>query len=393
MFKFNTIIKLSRRMAKSLLKEELPASLKKTKLFDESDKAHILKCLTDESIIKQRLDLANTIDVNADWEPVKNRIGKPNKRGYWGYVAAASVIGILSIVYLSRKISIDGRSESKQAIAYNIQAGTDKAILTLGDGSVVMLEKGSVFQTPNAKSNGEDIVYLPAHKTGKIQKQNPSEITYNYLTVPRGGQFHIVLSDGTEVWMNSESQLKYPVNFPEGKMRVVELVYGEAYFDVSPSTWHKGACFKVLNDKQEVQVLGTEFNIKAYKEETNIYTTLVEGKVEVSFDGKKQNLVPNQQSNFNLNTHSLLVSKIDIYNEISWKEGVFSFENKPLKEIMKVLSRWYDMEVLFGNKNIENVEFIGVLSKSQKINEILDIIKNFGIISSYEIKDKTILLN
>ena len=174
--------------------------------------------------------------------------------------------------------------------------------------------------------------------------------------------------------------------------REVELVYGEAYFDVSPSTKHKGSTFKVFQNKQEVQVLGTEFNIKAYKDEGNIYTTLVEGKVIISIDDRKQNLEANQQSSFSLNTNNILVKTVDVYNETSWKEGVFSFENQSLKEILKVLSRWYDIEVVFKNKTIEKEEFIGVLVMDQNLEEILSNIKNFGIIKDFKIEGKKVTL-
>lgn len=266
-----------------------------------------------------------------------------------------------------------------------IEPGNDKATLTMGDGSQIALEKGASFQTQNANSNGEKIVYTDS-------KQNTDEVVYNYLTVPRGGQFFIKLSDGTQVWLNSESQLKYPVNFIEGKSRKVELVYGEAYFDVSPSSEHNGADFKVYQDKQEIQVLGTEFNIKAYKDENHIYTTLVEGKVVIGTGNKKQHLIPNQQSNFNPDTGTIEVAKVDVYNVISWKEGVFSFEEASLKEIMKVLSRWYDIEIIFENKNIENKEFIGLLRKDQNIEKIISAIKDFGIIKDFEFKDKSLFI-
>ena len=106
------------------------------------------------------------------------------------------------------------------------------------------------------------------------------------------------MSDGTQVWLNSESQLKYPVNFIKGQTRQVELVYGEAYFDVSPSVEHNGAKFKVFNQSQEVEVLGTEFNVKAYKDETNIYTTLVEGRVVIDNGALKQSLLPKSTVKF-----------------------------------------------------------------------------------------------
>ena len=301
------------------------------------------------------------------------------------YTAAAVVIGILTTTYLFKDNILNTPIETTPIIVNTIEPGTDKATLTLEDGSRIALEKGSKVQTENANSNGEEIIY----EAGERVK---TEIAYNYLTIPRGGQFFVKLSDGTQVWLNSESQLKYPVSFVEGEPRIVELVYGEAYFDVSPSTEHKGSKFKVFNQSQEIEVIGTEFNIKAYKDESNIYTTLVEGKVLVNYENRKQNLTPNEQSSLDVNNKIFLVKKVDVYNEISWKEGVFSFESKPLKEIMKVLSRWYDIEVVFENKSLENIRFFGVLGKDQKIEEILETIKKFKIIEEYEIEDKTIIL-
>jgi len=296
---------------------------------------------------------------------------------------AASIIILLGVSFT--QFIGDNNIQEDVLIPTNIQVGSSKATLTLEDGSQIILEEGKAFKTQNARSNGNEIVYVEDRNRRK-------EVTYNYLTIPRGGEFFIKLADGTQVWLNSESQLKYPTTFIEGKTRQVELVYGEAYFDVSPSTEHKGSRFKVINKSQEVNVLGTEFNIKAYRDEANIYTTLVEGKVAVSIDNNKQNLIPNEQLNYSLKSKTFSVKKVDVYNEISWKEGVFSFEEKPLKEIMKVLSRWYDMDVVFENKSLENIKFFGVLDKKQKIVEIMETIKKFKIIESYDIKENVILL-
>tara|TARA_R110002126_G_scaffold291794_2_gene458716 strand:- start:7625 stop:8776 length:1152 start_codon:yes stop_codon:yes gene_type:complete len=296
---------------------------------------------------------------------------------------AASIIILLGVSFT--QFIGDNNIQEDVLIPTNIQVGSSKATLTLEDGSQIVLEEGKAFKTQNARSNGNEIVYVEDISRKK-------EITYNYLTIPRGGEFFIKLADGTQVWLNSESQLKYPTTFIEGKTRQVELVYGEAYFDVSPSTEHKGSRFKVINKSQEVNVLGTEFNIKAYRDEANIYTTLVEGKVAVSIENNKQNLIPNEQLNYSLKSKTFSVKKVDVYNEISWKEGVFSFEEKPLKEIMKVLSRWYDMEVVFENKSLENIKFFGVLDKNQKIVEIMETIKKFKIIESYDIKENVIVL-
>ena len=261
---------------------------------------------------------------------------------------------------------------------------TDQTILTLEDGSQVALVKGASFQTKNAKATGEEIIY-------QAGKDNTVELVYNYLTIPRGAQFSLHLPDGTQVWLNSDTQLKYPIQFRDGESRKVELVYGEAYFDVSPSSDHKGDDFKVLHNKQEVQVVGTQFNIKAYKEEANVYTTLVEGKVNVNFKNMQQKLTPNQQATYNIETGALQITDVEVYNIIAWKEGIFSFENMPLKEIMAVLARWYDIEVVFKNKELETIQFVGVLDMQQNIEEILSILKSTSI-NNYEIKNRTILL-
>lgn len=314
----------------------------------------------------------------------KKRVHKLKIYATLKYAAAAVIV--FGLGYLFKQGSFNSPKETTPVIVNNqIEPGTDKATLTLGDGSQIVLEKGVSFQTQNANSNGEEIIY-------EVAESNSSEVTYNYLTIPRGGQFHIVLSDGTEVWLNSESQLKYPVSFIDGETRQVELVYGEAYFDVSPSTNHKGSNFKVFNQTQEIEVLGTEFNIKAYKGEPNIYTTLVEGKVLVKSFIQNQELKPNQQSTLNLEKSIMSAMEVNVYNEISWKDGVFSFRRKPLEDIMKVLSRWYDIDVEFVNPELKNVGFNGVLGKDQNIEDILKTIKSFGVIKDYEIKNKTVML-
>ncbi|WMI66767.1 FecR domain-containing protein [Aestuariibaculum sp. YM273] len=380
---FNKIFKLSKKTAKSLLNNKPPKKLLKTELFSEEDKAYILNELTNKEAIERRESLAKKINTEADWQLVKNEITRPVIKLNRYYAAAAVLVACLAVGYLIKQnyTAVD----APQIIVNNIEVGSDKATLTLEDGSQVELGEGTSFESENANSDGENLIY---------KKPNPqnSQIAYNYLTIPRGGQFYVELSDGTKVWLNSESQLKYPVSFIEGDTRKVELIYGEAYFDVSPSTENKGSKFKVYNNDQEIKVLGTEFNVKAYKEEFNIYTTLVEGKVEVSINDKKEVLKPSQQANLDLQTNMFKVYEIDVYNEISWREGIFSFENKNLKEIMTVLSRWYDTDVIFENKSIEKEEFIGVLGKDQDIVEILKTIQNFGIISDYQINDKTIIL-
>lgn len=324
------------------------------------------------------------IDVEKAWHDLSLKLSERKKKySYMKYAVAASIVVLISLSTVIYKNSY--QSSEQIIVSSGISVGTDKATLTLEDGSVIVLEKGNVYNTQNASSNGEEITY-------KKREHKSTELVYNFITVPIGGQYHIVLSDGTEVWLNSDSQIKYPVNFVEGETRRVELVYGEAYFDVSSSIEHKGSNFTVFNKSQVIEVLGTEFNIKAYKDEEHIYTTLVEGEVSVSIGNLNQILEPSQQLVLNIRDNSMSVEKVNVYNQISWKDGVFSFRRMPLIEIMTVLSRWYDIEVIFGDRDLEKAGFNGVLGKDQKIEEIIEAIKSFGIIKDYEIINKTVIL-
>lgn len=304
------------------------------------------------------------------------------KKSFFKYAAVILLFLSAGYLYLDK---INPFNNTPIIVNNNIEIGTDKATLTLGDGTNITLEKGLQYISQNIESNGEKIIY-------KSSKKTKPEIAYNYLTIPRGGQYHLYLSDGTQVWLNSESKLKYPTLFIDGEIRNVELVYGEAYFDVSPSTKHNGAKFKVLTKTQDVEVLGTEFNIKAYNNENTIYTTLVEGKVAVSNGNVSKILKPEQQSIINQSNSGIAVNSVDIFTETSWKRGVFSFKGKPLKEIFKVLSRWYDFDFIIENKNLNAITFKGVLGRNQNIEEVMSAIKNSSIINNYEIHDKTITI-
>ncbi|WP_163514742.1 FecR family protein [Gelidibacter japonicus] len=309
-------------------------------------------------------------------------------KSYLAYAIAASVVVFLAIGVFNQFDKVETETQSKIVSEESIKIGTDKAILTLEDGTSIALEKGKNYDDDNIRSDGERVIYQ-----GDEQENVESKITYNYLTIPRGGQFFVKLSDGTQVWLNSETQLKYPVSFIKGQPRNVELVYGEAYFDVSPSKLHNGATFSVTSKGQHVEVLGTEFNVKAYQDEDLTYTTLVEGMVMVATENQEGlKLKPGQQVVLNEMENTLVVSSVDVYGETSWRNGMFSFKNLALKDIMTVLSRWYDVDVAFKDKEAENIKFNGVLSKHQDLEKILTTIQNTGFINQFEIENKKVTI-
>jgi len=312
--------------------------------------------------------------------PVK----KNHFKNYFLYAAAATIaiIVAVSFFYTYEKSTTNTSISETETIL----TGSDKATLTLGDGTQIALEKNESFKDNHAESNGEKIVY------NRNANNETAAIKYNSLTIPRGGQFYVELADGTKVWLNSESKIKYPIAFTEGKTRTVELVYGEAYFDVSPSTEHKGGSFQVTSKGQDIEVLGTQFNVKAYQDEKATYTTLVEGKIALQANDEKVILKPEQQAITVQGNETIAINTVEVYNEISWKDGIFSFKGKPLEEIMKVISRWYDVDVVFENEQLSTMTFKGVLSKDQRIEDILSAIKSASVINDYEIKENTVIL-
>lgn len=308
------------------------------------------------------------------------------KRKVFKYGVAASLLILVSIMFfVKRNTELNNDIEAPVIVNNDIEIGTDKATLTLEDGTTIALEKGQQYITDNLRSDGEALIY-------KNQTSENSKILYNYLTIPRGGQFHVVLSDGTEVWLNSASQIKYPKLFKAGEARQVELVYGEAYFDVSPSKKHQGSTFEVISKGQKIEVLGTKFNVKAYQDELFTYTTLVEGKVSLNTLKNKTVLKPKDQHVLHIITNKVTINQVDVYYETAWIKGLFAFKNKSLKDIMTVLSRWYDIDVVFEDKKLETIEFKGVISKNQNIEEILLLIKNIHFINAYEINKNTIII-
>lgn len=275
----------------------------------------------------------------------------------------------------------------KSSSIKDIVPGNDKAVLTLGDGSNVALENDSELNSDKFTSNGKTLKYK-----NDSALRGAQEIAFHTLTIPRGGQFKVELSDGSIVWLNSETQIVYPTEFGENKPRSIELNYGEIYLDVSSAENHDGLSFIVENRYQTIEVLGTEFNVKAYSDGQNIKTTLVEGKVKLKASDKNHILLPNQQFNMDKDKGTYTITTVDVYDEIAWKNGIFSFKDESLEEIIKVLSRWYDFDVEYRGDIDTNEMFVGVMRKNQDLTTILENFKNLGIIKSYKIEKNGLVL-
>ncbi|MEX0312534.1 MAG: FecR family protein [Allomuricauda sp.] len=325
------------------------------------------------------------IDIKKGWESIHSKMNSPKGASrYWKYAAAAVILALLSLPFLISEQEEPIAQPTINVVDNVIEIGSDKATLTLEDGTKVPLEQGKAYNTQTVSSNGKELVY----KSGANEAET---IKYNTLTIPRGGQFYLVLSDGTKVWLNSDSELRYPVTFAHNKPRKVELLYGEAYFEVSPSTQNNGTHFLVGTQGQEVDVLGTEFNVRAFKEDSFIETTLVNGKVAIRNGETTSNLTPGYQSKINKVSREINIAKADVRNVISWKNGLFSFKNMPLRSIMTVLSRWYDVDVEIVNRQAAEVTFNGVFNRNQELDNILLIIQNTNE-AKLTTKGKTIMV-
>lgn len=313
-------------------------------------------------------------DVRNAKKLIEARIKKAKRRKkvivFQRFAAAASILIIISLSIFKSNYFFEGNKEIIES-KNKIETGASRAILTLENGNQISLEKDKKYQTEKVNGDGKELLYTQA----KEADSEPENIKYNYLKIPRGGEYSLVLSDGTKIRLNSDSKLKYPTRFISGKARNVELIYGEAYFEVSPSTKHNGATFNVFSKGQNVNVLGTKFNVRAYNEDDVVTTILVEGKVMVQKGNVKKTLKPNQQSKINQESDLIIIYEVDVSKEISWVNGLFTFEEESLDEMMIVLARWYAAEIIFEDVNQKQLVFTGVLERTKSIEDILKIIK------------------
>jgi transmembrane sensor len=265
----------------------------------------------------------------------------------------------------------------------DLTPGGNKAILTLSNGQSIVLN-GAKNGTL-AKQGNTDINKLSG---GAISYQGASNIAaadaviYNTASTPRGGQFQFILSDGTKVWLNSASSIKFPVAF-NGNERKVELT-GEAYFEVAHDAKRP---FRVVSNQQQVEVLGTHFNINAYNDEDVINTTLLEGSVKVTSANTAITIVPGQQAQFK--NGKINVATVNVDDAVAWKNGLFNFNNNSIEEVMKQLARWYDVDIKYEGQ-LPSRRFSGEISRNVNASQILDILSFKKI--HYRIEGKSIIV-
>jgi hypothetical protein len=312
------------------------------------------------------------------WDKIVNEIPETAKIRYfkkWQAIAAvaAILIFILSGIYFLTKTSQPARELVHQSDLKNdILPGSNKAILTLANGKQITLtgtRNGTIAVQSGVVINKTADGMVIYNSSKKSTSGDAEKITYNTMTTPRGGQYWVVLPDGSKALLNAASSLTYPTSF-NGDERKVELT-GEAYFEVAHNP---NKPFRVYSKSQVVEVLGTHFNINTYDDEPDVKTTLLEGKVKVTSVVKNQVriLKPGQQAALNPSTFN--VNDVDIEEATAWKNGVFTFESNDIQQIMRMVSRWYDVDVVYKG-NLPADKFTGSVSRFSNVSEVLSMLQ------------------
>ncbi|MFT3946673.1 MAG: DUF4974 domain-containing protein [Agriterribacter sp.] len=341
-----------------------------------------------ESFIRElRQETKNdALNILVDWEGMWESVRPPApvKKMHWWRVAAAAVIilGIGSYFWLNRHTETAkdiARSGTVQELSKDIQPGGDKAVLTLADGSQIVLDNTANGRLAT-QGNSEVVKLSNGQLAYKGTGDGDNEVLYNTMSTPRGGQYSLILPDGSKVWLNAVSSIRYPTAFKGGE-RKVEIT-GEAYFEVAKDPLHP---FKVLvhaasgKESMQVEVLGTHFNINAYNDEPLANATLLEGSVKVTAAAGSTVIQPGQQAQVNEGGNIKMNPDINIDDVVAWKEGYFIFRDADLKTIMRQVMRWYDVEVKYENENIPNRYFTADISRNKTLSGVLKILEQSNI--------------
>lgn len=306
-------------------------------------------------------------------------------RRYIQYAAAAAVIAAVALVFY--KPGMPGRNLHVQQAqdASRMLPGGNKAVLILSDGRQITLDtadNGTIASQGNVQVIKLDSGQLAYNASGAAGKGKA--IGYSTLVTPKGGQFRITLPDGSKVWLNAASTLRFPNAFA-AKEREVQLT-GEAYFEVAKDP---AKPFKVKVNDMAVQVLGTHFNVMAYADEPGIRTTLLEGAVKVQHGGSAVQLEPGQQANLSLSGKMTTENNVDVEEVVAWKNGYFHFNRESLQGVMRQIGRWYDAEIEYEG-TIAPRQFGGKIERTSSVTEVLKILELSKV--HYRIEGKKIIV-
>ena len=364
-------------------------------------------------IAEEWLEEENTVPGEGDWEKVwavvragtiagrrRSRLFSIARVG----VAAALVLmlGGGAVYWIAGKKRVGVQVAGpvvKSRYKNDIAPGGNKALLTLANGSTIVLDSahdGTLAQqgtTKIIKLDGGALAYRAGTDSkGQTTDQTIGQTGYNTIATPRGGQYRIILPDGSKVWLNAASSLRFPAAFT-GSERTVELT-GEAYFEIAKNAekpFHVRVPSGGTDGKDmDVEVLGTSFNVMAYANEEKIHTTLLEGKVKVKRGTLAENLSPGRQAIVDQNTRGMEVADANIEQVVAWKDGLFRFRETDIRELMRQVERWYDVDVVYRTDRGDQ-DFTGVVSRSKNVSALLQMLELTGTVH-FKIEGKRIIV-
>ena len=294
------------------------------------------------------------------------------KRRFLINMARVAAVALPFVIALVLYVGLNREEEQmvRPSLASNILPGTSKAVLTLANGQMIPLGKEATDSTiitdgTQISASGSGVTYASGVES--------ESVVYNKLEIPRGGEFCLTLSDGTRVWLNSETSIQYPVAFGAKERRV--FVQGEAYFEVAKDAKKP---FTVQFMSSSVTVLGTSFNIRAYPEEKRSQTTLAEGSVRIYSPGSSMLLKPGEQAEVSALSGEMVKQEVEVKNFTSWKDGRFVFEQQPLEDIMRTLERWYDIRVIFKDEGAKRISLSGNMKRYGDFSQVMKRLQRTG---------------
>ena len=369
---------------KSLIKDLSDKEQKELdQLLDDQSLQDVYKELSDRGYLKKQFMEYEKYSSQKAYREFKERRGHSGRIRIVRWVAVVAAVWVLALgVTLWMTFGKKENVAPLPVASKIIPAGEKKATLTLADGTEVHVEEitAQILQEKgmNIEYRNGEIVY---HKS----EEKTTEVVYNKLEVPRGGECMIKLDDGTKVWVNAETKLKYPVTFVGDRREVV--LEGEAFFDVAKNE----KPFIVKTSFGDVRVLGTAFGISAYASEPESYTTLVKGKVSVEREGIKPVVILPGEQVVTSKDGKMIKQQVDVEEFVGWKDGIYVFKEKSLGEIMKTLERWYNISVDFQEKSLVDLPFTGNLKRYDDINVFFDALTRTGDMK-YRVEGNQVIL-
>ena len=369
---------------KSLIKDLSDKEQKELdQLLDDQSLQDVYKELSARGYLKKQFMEYEKYSSQKAYREFKERRGHSGRIRIVRWVAVVAAVWVLALgVTLWMTFGKKENVAPLPVASKIIPAGEKKATLTLADGTEVHVEEitAQILQEKgmNIEYRNGEIVY---HKS----EEETTEVVYNKLEVPRGGECMIKLDDGTKVWVNAETKLKYPVAFVGDRRKVV--LEGEAFFDVAKNE----KPFIVKTSFGDVRVLGTAFGISAYASESESYTTLVRGKVSVEREGGEPVVILPGEQVVTSKDGKMIKQQVDVEEFVGWKDGIYVFKEKSLGEIMKTLERWYNISVDFQEKSLVDLPFTGNLKRYDDINVFFDALTRTGDMK-YRVEGNQVIL-